>query len=999
MEGAASTLGAILSTEASLSPSDAAQVTLFVSSLIEVQSSTREAVSQSAAQATGGSEGATEVAEAEAAADAAAESISRAVIELARAASASLPPLAGGNSTEGSGALVLESPNLNLTAEQRPATEIASRPVTIGTSASERPVEVLLPSDILSAAVGVNASLPVYVVLYTTASNLRGRGAAAALNATAHSSADDLVLAAAGVRESPTVTFSLMQDGVELRVSGADEPLNVSVPFAATLSNLSDGGRGTCLGTPNNRTELESCDSIVECRWWNSAIRSWSMAGCVTLLGTEGMYTCSCDHLTEFIVFEFPTTADEYAAILISSTSLNSLSTRALECAADLPSLWKKLPAVCGCILFLLAFLVFVLGNAVHQDRKEIRLVLSILQGKRGDEKKRARMRARRLLHLNGGTSSISSLVRRPTALLRQQTTALRRQPTFTLRRQRTTASSGQGEGPAKARCQSPFFGRSRSSASVHPAMPPDSGAVTAPVSAPSSSPSCPSPDIVQHVAMTDEPRPQAATTGADAEEAAAGFQVSDVDDINASSSVATAAVASSQHLVQSSTSESVLGALTSTSRKGPSALSRWKSAKHVSDAAIVTERWHKDVDRVYKRLCLACTMNHTLCAGILYKGMAGYTRAQTVMILINGFAFELIMLCLTYPQPAAIPLNATSATVAPLVINPVTVVVSGTFAALIVIPAMLSFAWLYEPMIFVRLGQWVLRTAACWPFWLWARCFCRCHCWLWVRCFYRCHPGTTINAPTEGAEAEQRASAPAASNMLCSAQDDKEALQDNHVHPVRDYDMANDRAAAEDDPEREGHRALDNIPGEMRPVAAKRASKVTLSGRGRVRTAATRELEITGRELDEETRADPPQRSYSYESLNGLLLKASLSQSWARKDWPAVRKILLGWHLSLLAFAAMLVTFLLYACEIFEPRDAQPGDIPAGNTDELVLAWFFAAFQRFVLHEPMIILTAKGLPILFASELCANMCGETIVNLLTVIFSALMACIAEIKG
>ena len=36
-----------------------------------------------------------------------------------------------------------------------------------------------------------------------------------------------------------------------------------------------------------------------------------------------------------------------------------------------------------------------------------------------------------------------------------------------------------------------------------------------------------------------------------------------------------------------------------------------------------------------------------------------------------------------------------------------------------------------------------------------------------------------------------------------------------------------------------------------------------------------------------------------------------------------------------------------------------------AGNTDELLIAWAFSAFQRFVLHEPSLILAAKGLPIL----------------------------------
>ena len=56
---------------------------------------------------------------------------------------------------------------------------------------------------------------------------------------------------------------------------------------------------------------------------------------------------------------------------------------------------------------------------------------------------------------------------------------------------------------------------------------------------------------------------------------------------------------------------------------------SRWKRAKAAGHAGVMTARWHKDVDRVWKRLCLACLSSHTLCAGILTRGSAGYTRAQ----------------------------------------------------------------------------------------------------------------------------------------------------------------------------------------------------------------------------------------------------------------------------------------------------------------------------------------------------------------------------------
>jgi len=49
-----------------------------------------------------------------------------------------------------------------------------------------------------------------------------------------------------------------------------------------------------------------------------------------------------------------------------------------------------------------------------------------------------------------------------------------------------------------------------------------------------------------------------------------------------------------------------------------------------------LTKRWHKDVDKWYKRLWLTCKGSHTLLAGLLYRGSVGFSRAQTVMILSN---------------------------------------------------------------------------------------------------------------------------------------------------------------------------------------------------------------------------------------------------------------------------------------------------------------------------------------------------------------------------
>lgn len=63
-----------------------------------------------------------------------------------------------------------------------------------------------------------------------------------------------------------------------------------------------------------------------------------------------------------------------------------------------------------------------------------------------------------------------------------------------------------------------------------------------------------------------------------------------------------------------------------------------------------------------------------------------------------------------------------------------------------------------------------------------------------------------------------------------------------------------------------------------------------------------------------------------------------------------------------------------------------------------LLISWGFSVFQRFVVNEPMLILVSKGMPILFTTEFCANVCGETVVNLLDLMVQGIVTCIKEIK-
>ena len=84
-----------------------------------------------------------------------------------------------------------------------------------------------------------------------------------------------------------------------------------------------------------------------------------------------------------------------------------------------------------------------------------------------------------------------------------------------------------------------------------------------------------------------------------------------------------------------------------------------------------MARRWHKDVNRWYKRLWLSFKMNRTLLAGLFFRGSLGH--AQTVQILMNTLVMEIVVLCMQYSQEGEV-----------LELNIVQVIVAGVVAALV---------------------------------------------------------------------------------------------------------------------------------------------------------------------------------------------------------------------------------------------------------------------------------------------------------------------------
>ena len=63
-----------------------------------------------------------------------------------------------------------------------------------------------------------------------------------------------------------------------------------------------------------------------------------------------------------------------------------------------------------------------------------------------------------------------------------------------------------------------------------------------------------------------------------------------------------------------------------------------------------------------------------------------------------------------------------------------------------------------------------------------------------------------------------------------------------------------------------------------------------------------------------------------------------------------------------------------------------------------MLFSWGISIFQRFVVNEPLLILLYKGLPMLFTTAFCANVCGESVVNILGLIVEGIITCIKQIK-
>ena len=116
-----------------------------------------------------------------------------------------------------------------------------------------------------------------------------------------------------------------------------------------------------------------------------------------------------------------------------------------------------------------------------------------------------------------------------------------------------------------------------------------------------------------------------------------------------------------------------------------------------------------------------------------------------------------------------------------------------------------------------------------------------------------------------------------------------------------------------------------------------------------------------------------------------------SLSRALKRKEWRHAGRLALGWAINHFFFTALLLVFLVYGC-VFEELSARD------NSELLMYSWMWSIMQRFVINEPLIILISVLLPMLFATECCANLCTESCNNALGIGFAVCITFLKRLK-
>ena len=112
-----------------------------------------------------------------------------------------------------------------------------------------------------------------------------------------------------------------------------------------------------------------------------------------TVAGEAGSVVCECNHLTDFVVFEFPTSLDDLADDVLSGfTGINGLSEEAFQCLTHpSPSEHSFIWSIIGLVV---GIAVVGLWRASERDRAQIDMIQLLVQGRKREREQHLRSTA-----------------------------------------------------------------------------------------------------------------------------------------------------------------------------------------------------------------------------------------------------------------------------------------------------------------------------------------------------------------------------------------------------------------------------------------------------------------------------------------------------------------------------------------------------------------------------------------------------------------------------
>jgi len=176
-----------------------------------------------------------------------------------------------------------------------------------------------------------------------------------------------------------------------------------------------------------------------------------------------------------------------------------------------------------------------------------------------------------------------------------------------------------------------------------------------------------------------------------------------------------------------------------------------------------------------------------------------------------------------------------------------------------------------------------------------------------------------------------------------------------------------------------------------------------------------------------EQVEYEKAERLFRYDSLNEHLVQLSLTRAIKRREWRTASRLAIGWLLNHFVFVALLLIFISYGCyfeEMFSTAVTEETDTTTttmrnsttnatynvttnvthnvtteADTNQLLMySWGWSMMQRFLINEPILIFFSVMIPLLFATECCANLCTESCNNVLGVAVAVVITFFKRMK-